>query len=68
MAKSTWVPHVVSLAISYDCEERGANGGTPDSITSTSNSNSGFTNIDLTQEMLDKVRRQKILLKEHKLD
>ena len=66
--QSTWVPHAVGLAMSYQDDERDAKGGTPHSVTSTSSSGSSFANIDYSQEMLDEVSRQKVLLKKHKLE
>ena len=59
VAGSTQIPHAVSLATSYNCDERGGNSGTPHSVISTSSSSRGYTNIYLIQRMLDKVARQK---------
>ena len=53
VAKSIWVPQAVALIPIPRDEKIDAAGGTPHSVTpATAGDSSGFTNIDVSQEIL----------------
>ena len=68
IAKSTLVLHAVEPASVSNDKVTGPVGGTSYSVTSVTFSERLFSNIDLTQEKLDKQNQEKILVTKEKLE